>query len=275
MKKKGIIILAACVLLLSIVVTAFAVGGGKKPYKDLDAAQIASATVRLSPPDKTVQIIEIKELVEYLKDVVIHNEDNSYTEYAGQGVTFTLTMTDGTQTKITAFYPFLIIDGVGYKTDYEPCEALNEYANKLLNAENANIILEDPPALAVVSDETNMGTLLGTYSWQKMNSDGTTTETEADSAHPLDCKDLLLPFETTETTATLNFTETPDTILSVRCWSDEHWADPTASSEDVTIDGNVIELKPGGCIYEVRAEWKADNGYGGTANYSFYLNTIE
>ena len=91
MKKKGIII-AASVLLLSIVVIAFAIGGGKKPYKDLDAAQIASATVRLSPPDKTVQIIEIEELVEYLKDVVIHNEDNSYTEYEGQGVTFTLTM---------------------------------------------------------------------------------------------------------------------------------------------------------------------------------------
>ena len=140
MKKKGILVLVACVLLLSIVVIAF-VGGGKKPYKDFEAAQIASATVHLSPPDKTIQITEIKELVEYLKDVVIYNEDNSYTEYMGQGVTFTLTMTDGTQTEITAYNPFLVIDGVGYKTDYEPCEALNNYANKLLNAENANIIL--------------------------------------------------------------------------------------------------------------------------------------
>lgn len=275
MKKKGIIVLAACVLLLSIVVIAFAAGGGKKPYKDLDATQIASATVRLSPPDKTVQIIEIKELVEYLKDVVIHNEDNSYTEYTGQGVTFTLTMTDGTQTKIMAFNPFLVIDGVGYKTDYEPCEALNNYANKLLNEENANIILEEPPALAFESDNTGMGALLGAYSWQKMNGDGTTTATEADSAHPLDCKDLLLPYETTETTATLNFTESPDRILSVRCWSDEHWADPTANSEDVIVRGNVIELKPGGYIYQVTAEWDADNGYGGTANYSLYLTTIE
>ena len=272
--KKGIIILATCVLLLSIVVMAFAVGGGKKPYKDLDASQIAFATVRLSPPDKTVQIIEVEELVEYLKDVAIHNEDNSYTEYDGQGVTFTLTMTDGTQTRITAFNPFLVIDGVGYKTNYKPCEALNNYANKLLNAEDANIILEEPPALAFVSDNTNMGALLGAYSWQKMNSDGTSTATEADSAHPLDCKDLLLPYETTEVTATLNFTESPDRILSVRCWSDEHWADPTANSEEVIVRGNVIELKPGGYIYEVKAEWDADNGYGGTANYSLYLTTI-
>ena len=131
MKKKGIIILAMCVLCVIMIV--FIVGGGKKPYKDLDAAQIASATVRLTPPDKTLQIVDIKELVEYLKNVVIYSEDNSYTEYVGQGVLFTLTMTDGTQTEIIAYNPFLIIDGVGYKTDYEPCEALNNYANKLLN----------------------------------------------------------------------------------------------------------------------------------------------
>lgn len=130
MKKKGIMILVTCVLLLSVIVITF---GGKKPYKDLDAAKIASATVHLSPPDQTVQITDIAELVEYLKDVVIHNEDNSYTEYVGQGVIFTLTMTDGTQTEIIAYNPFLIIDGVGYKTDYKPCEALNNYANKLLH----------------------------------------------------------------------------------------------------------------------------------------------
>jgi hypothetical protein len=35
--------------------------------------------------------------------------------------------------QITAFYPFVIIDGVGYKCKYEPCEALNNYANELRN----------------------------------------------------------------------------------------------------------------------------------------------
>lgn len=96
--------------------------------------------------------IEKKELVEYLKDVVIYKKDNSYTEYAGQGVTFTLTMSDGTQTQIMAYNPFLVIDGVGYRTKYEPCEALNNYANRLLDDENANIILEEPPASAIIQD---------------------------------------------------------------------------------------------------------------------------
>lgn len=96
--------------------------------------------------------IEKKELVEYLKDVVIYKKDNSYTEYAGQGVTFTLTMSDGTQTQIMAYNPFLVIDGVGCRTKYEPCEALNNYANRLLDDENANIILEEPPASAIIQD---------------------------------------------------------------------------------------------------------------------------
>lgn len=139
MKKRWLIISIACVLISGIAVISFAAGNGKKPYKDLNASQIASATVRLTPPDKTIQIVEIKELAEYLKDVVIYDEDNSYTEYSGQGVTFTLTMTDGTQTKIMAYNPFLVIDGVGYKTKYEPCEALSNYANKLLNDENASV----------------------------------------------------------------------------------------------------------------------------------------
>ncbi len=276
MKKKRLMIAIACIALLGIVAASFLFTMGKKPYKNLAAAQIASAKVLLSPPDKTVEIKNIQELVSYLNDVVIYKEDNSYTEYGGQGVVFTLAMTDGTQKEIMAYNPFLIIDGAGYRTKYGPCEALNRYANELLNSGAANIILEEPPDLSVVSDETSFGALLGAYSWQKKDIDGNSISTNADSAHPLDCKDLLSPpFETPETTATLRFTEEPDTILSVQCWSDEHWGEPAASSEDVTIDGNVLTLKPGGYIYEVTAEWNAESGYGGTASYSIYIKTME
>ncbi len=44
-------------------------------------------------------------------------------------------MADGTPTEIMEYNPFFVIDGVGYKTEYEPCEALNRYANGLLNEE--------------------------------------------------------------------------------------------------------------------------------------------
>ena len=276
MRKKRLMIAIACIILVGIAVIVFFSQQGKKPYKDLDLSHIFSAKVLLTPPDKTIEIENIQELVEYLNDVVVYNEDNSYTEYAGQGVVFTLTMVDGTQTDIMAYNPFIVIDGIGYKTKYEPCEALNSYANKLLNSGTANIILEEPPTLSVVSDETAIGAVLGTYSWQKTNIDGTAESTIADSPHPLECKDLLSPpFETTETTATLRFTEDPDTILSVQCWSDEHWGEPATNSEDVTIVGNVLTLKLGGYIYEVTAEWNTENGYGGTASYFIYLKTAD
>jgi len=271
---KRLIIAFTCVLVSGIIV--FVLSSGRKPFKDMEPSEIVSATVQLSPPDKTILITGIEELTNYLNDVVIYNKDNSFTEYSGQGVIFTLTMADGAQTEIMAYNPFLVIDGVGYRTKYEPCEVLNRYANRLLNEGDAMIILEKPPALDVISDNTCIGTLLGTYSWQCKNNDGTFTNMEADSAHPLDCADLLLQFETTETNAFLRFAEEPDTILSVRCWGDEHWSDLAADSENVSVNGNEIELKAGGYIYEVIAEWNTEkSGYGGIAHYSFYVKALE
>ena len=275
MKKKALILSLAGILLLTLFIFAAAFIG-KKPYKDLNASEISTAVVRLTPPDKTVLIPDIEELAAYLRDVVIYNQDNSYREYAGQGVIFTLTMTDGTQTDIMAYAPFLVIDGVGYKTKYEPCERLNSYANRLLREDNAVIVLDGPPWLAVVSDQTSVGAMLGTYSWERRNSDGTITSMEADSAHPLDCRDELTLLDTTQATALLQFLKEPDAILSVRCWSDAHWSDLSAQSEDVTVNGNEIELKPGGYIYEITARWDSQSGYGGgTAHYSFYIDLIK
>lgn len=132
MKRKRIWIFVLSILAAAVVLTAFFACGGRKPYKNLDPDQIQSATVRLIPPDKTIPITEMTELADLLRDTVIYGEDNSYTEYSGQGVVFILQMRDGTQTSIIAYNPFLVIDGVGYRTKYEPCEALSTYANRLL-----------------------------------------------------------------------------------------------------------------------------------------------
>lgn len=57
MKKWPLIISLTCILLLTGII-AFLIGWGRKlygekPFKDMDASQIASATVRLTPPDQT------------------------------------------------------------------------------------------------------------------------------------------------------------------------------------------------------------------------------
>lgn len=136
MKKRVLTAAFGCALAAGMIVLLIAFGG-RKPYKDLNAPQISAATVRLTPPDKTVGIEDIQELVDYMNDLIIYQEDDSYAEYVGQGIVFTLTMADGTRQEIMAYNPFLVIDGIGYRTKYEPCEALRGYANRLLNAENA------------------------------------------------------------------------------------------------------------------------------------------
>ena len=133
-KYKPFIIAVVCVVAIIALIVVSTKISGKKPFRDLVVTDIVSVTVHLSPPDKTIAIPEFEELVSYLKDVVIYSEDSSYLEYAGQGVTFNIITTDGTQTDVMVCNPFLVINGVGYKTKYEPCEALSSYANQLLQS---------------------------------------------------------------------------------------------------------------------------------------------
>ena len=64
MRKTGIMLgTGAAVLLLG---AAMLILGGRKPFQNLSAADMVSATVRLTPPDRTVQIVELKELADYL-----------------------------------------------------------------------------------------------------------------------------------------------------------------------------------------------------------------
>lgn len=134
MKKRTMIIIAVLAIILVCFSLWFALPG-RRPFKNLEPENVVSASVELLPPDATIQIVDIEELVSYLNDVVVYNEDNSYTEYNGQAVIFTLTLSDGSQIQVQAYNPFVIIDGVGYKCKYEPCEALNSYANRLLEGE--------------------------------------------------------------------------------------------------------------------------------------------
>ena len=275
MKKKvwiAVIILAAAAMAIAFLAAIM----GKKPFKDLEADEILSAKVTLSPPDKTLAIDNVDELVGYLRDVIIYEEDDSYNEYVGQGAAFTLDFADGTNIEIAAFTPFIIIDGTGYRAKNGQAYVLTEYANELLNSDDANIILEEPPYFGIVVDDTCYSAVRGSYSWQTLNPDGTVIGTEADSAHPLDCKEQLSPpYEVSERDAELEFGEAPDEILNIKCWSDENWGNTEAEPENVEHKGNEITLKPGGNIYEITAKWNADNGYGGTASYYIYIEYIE
>ena len=132
--QKRDILIVGVVLAVLLALAAGLLFWGRRPFRDLEAADITAASVTLMPPDVTLELdeAEIKTLAELLGDLRITRPDQSYTEYAGQAVQFTVTFADGTETELTDYNPFLIIDGTGWRTAYGPCEALNRFANELL-----------------------------------------------------------------------------------------------------------------------------------------------
>lgn len=132
--QKRYILIVGVVLAVLLALAAGLLFWGRRPFRDLEAADIAAASITLMPPDVTLELdeAEIKTLAELLGDLRITWPDQSYTEYAGQAVQFTVAFADGTETELTDYNPFLIIDGTGWRTAYGPCEALNRFANELL-----------------------------------------------------------------------------------------------------------------------------------------------
>lgn len=132
--QKRYILIGGGVLAVLLALAAGLLFWGRRPFRDLEAADIAAASVTLMPPDVTLELDagEIETLAELLGGLRITRPDQSYTEYAGQAVQFAVTFADGTETEVMEYNPFLILDGTGYRTAYEPCEALNNFANELL-----------------------------------------------------------------------------------------------------------------------------------------------
>ena len=131
---------------------------------------------------------------------------------------------------------------------------------------------KEPPELKIL-DSTCIGIVAnkGTYSWTYDNGDGTQTGVCADSSHPLQWQEFLVPMTTSDDTVELCFAVSPQEV-SVRCWSDACWGKVDAEEENATLSGNRLELKDGGYIYEVVAKWTGENlAAEGTAYYGFYV----
>lgn len=127
----------AGVLALSVV-TGFLVfrgASGQRPFRQLASDEIAEVSVTLEPPGKTVSLdrAAIEELAGILRVVTVYARDDSWSDYCGQSVLFTITETDGTVVTVQACNPFFVLDGTGYRTKYEPCEALSQLANEQLS----------------------------------------------------------------------------------------------------------------------------------------------
>ena len=123
-----------------------------------------------------------------------------------------------------------------------------------------------------ITDSTGQGITadLGTYEWNWDKGNGTWTGVCADSSHPLEWQEIQVPLVTSDDTVELNFAVQPNSF-TITCWSEEYWGDTDAVAEIVNRTGNTIELKDGGYIYMVQAQWGGEglSAYG-NAIYSFY-----
>lgn len=109
---------------------------GTKPLSELEAEQIETVYMTMTPPQKTVEVTEQKligELTEILNKLVLYREDESGQEYAGQLVEAKVILRDGTIYTVGIYHPFLIFNGKCYRTKYQPCEAFNRFGNQLLD----------------------------------------------------------------------------------------------------------------------------------------------
>ena len=155
MRKKAILLICAAVLIVAAGLF-FVPLFGSRPFKDLRAEEVASIELTVRPPDVTTRIVEreqIQEIVTALNQIVIYQKSGEWREYNGQYVQFTLTMESGEGVEVAAYNPFVIIDGQGYKTKYEPCEELNRLANAYLAKADALSFPEDFEKLLGVSLE--------------------------------------------------------------------------------------------------------------------------
>ena len=133
--KRKILTIAAIVLAVTLIMTIGTWVIGRNPFKDLKADEIRSVTIHLWPPNESMELTdaEKEELVGLLLQVEIHHPTWMHHASGGQSNVMTITFQDGSVKEVNQFGSILIIDGVGYRAEYEANEAINQFSNKLFN----------------------------------------------------------------------------------------------------------------------------------------------
>lgn len=133
--KRRILTITAIILAIALILTIGIWTIGRKPFKDLHTEDIKSVSIHLWPPNETRELSqgEIEELVTLLQQVKIYNPSWLHLASGGQSNIMTITYQDGSVQEVNQFGSTLIIDGQGYRAEYEPNEAISQFANKLFN----------------------------------------------------------------------------------------------------------------------------------------------
>lgn len=140
-----------------------------------------------------------------------------------------------------------------------------EQSTDLRLPETPSIFPLAPPHLFVGDGKTTVEAWRGTTSWLVEDENGLGSGIEADSAHPLDCKDNLPMLEISQkSTLTLHFEATPSKITVKRY---KLSASDYDDYDEIAVTSGTFEAKAGGYVYEIIASWNGQN-YSGTVYYA-------
>lgn len=129
---------------------------------------------------------------------------------------------------------------------------------------------QSPPGMTVTDGTASHQVRTAGFDWSCDQGDGTVSNTIADAAHPLYCRDTMERIRVTGEKGNLEFLQRPNKI-SIRCWPDTAWEKADIPAEAVAVSAMEFEFKTGGWIYEVTATWqKTGNAGYGEAHYYFY-----
>lgn len=133
--KRKILIAVAVIVAAALILTIGLCIFGRRPFKDMNADDIQSISIHLWPPNETLELTrqEIEELVCLLQQVRIYNRSWIYLASGGQSCIMTITYKDGAVHEVNVFNPTVIINGKGYRTEYEAANAINKFANRLFD----------------------------------------------------------------------------------------------------------------------------------------------
>lgn len=117
-----------------------------KPFSKLERSDIMEVSVVFGGfPAYPLAQEDLAPLAEALRAVELYEEDDYYGYVGSAFLSFQMDLSSGESYYITPANPFFIIDGVGYRTEYQPCETLSNIGYSYIDRiHDANPELSQP-----------------------------------------------------------------------------------------------------------------------------------
>lgn len=133
-------------------------------------------------------------------------------------------------------------------------------------------VYDSPPEAKLHYPDGTVTLMQGSFSWKTVV-DGQEQMVIADTAHPLQLKNLLQPITMSGEYVKVEIVDFPITPESVRicCWQDTVWGQTDTPAEELLDDDLVFDVKPGGYIYQITVKFAE---YGSVNYYAYIRNYI-